>query len=52
MAADQNSAAGKQTYIAPSLARMPIGATAASNAQNSDVTPFVANTAVPPPGGS
>jgi hypothetical protein len=37
MAPIQNSTAGKRTYIAPSLERMPIGATAASNLPNADI---------------
>lgn len=40
----------KRAYVAPTLERMPIGATANDNALNSDVKPFVANTAIPPSG--
>ena len=37
MAPIENSTAGKRAYIAPSLERMPIGATAASNLPNADI---------------
>lgn len=47
MAADQNSTAGKRTYTAPSLVRMPIEATAASNLLNSDLASGESPTAYP-----
>lgn len=47
MTTDQNSAAGKQAYVAPSLDRMPIVATAASNLLNSDLLTGESPTAFP-----
>jgi hypothetical protein len=47
MTTDQNSTAGKQTYVAPSLDRMPIVATAASNLLNSDLLTGESPTAFP-----
>lgn len=38
MAPDQNSAMRKRSYTAPSLVRMPIGATATSTLPNGDAT--------------
>lgn len=52
MAPGQNSTVVKRTYTAPTIARMPIGATAAANLQNSDAAVFQADTAFGPPSGS
>jgi len=38
----------KRAYVAPTLERMSIGATANESALNGDVKPFVANTATLP----
>jgi hypothetical protein len=40
----------KRAYVAPTLERLPIGATANESAQNGDIQPFVANTATLPTG--
>jgi|GEM_PF-4749935 len=40
----------KRAYVAPTLERLPIGATANQSAQNGDTVPFVANTATLPTG--
>ena len=48
MASDKTTEAAKRPYEAPTLERMPIGATANDHATNSDTAVFHANTAYPP----